>query len=60
MYIANSGAFIAKRKIYLKDKNRICNNPLPIITSKSKGLDIDDMYDFKNLIEILKSGKKII
>ncbi len=60
MYIANSGAFIAKRNIYLKDKNRICNNPLPIITSKSKGLDIDDMYDFKNLIEILKSGKKII
>ena len=34
MYVANSGAFIAKRKIYLKENNRICKNPLPIINQK--------------------------
>mgnify|MGYP001206890094 FL=1 len=60
MYVANSGAFIAKRKIYLKDKNRICKNPLPIITPKAKGFDVDDINDFKYLKEILKRGQKII
>ena len=60
MYIANSGAFIANRKIYLKDKNRICNNPLPILTHKAKGFDVDDLNDFENLKNILKSDQKIL
>ena len=60
MYVANSGAFIAKRRIYLKENNRICKNPLPIITQRGKGFDIDDINDFRNFKEILKSGQKII
>ena len=59
MYVANSGAFIAKRRIYLKENNRICKNPLPIINQRGKGFDIDDINDFRNFKEILKSGQKL-
>ena len=60
MFVANSGAFLANRKVYIKDNNRICKNPLPIVTHKEKGFDVDDINDFNNLKEILKSGQKII
>tara|TARA_B100000787_G_C16192231_1_gene298237 strand:- start:2060 stop:2758 length:699 start_codon:yes stop_codon:yes gene_type:complete len=58
VYIANSASFIANRKVYLKNFDRICENPLPIITKNLKGMDIDDMYDFRKLEKILNDAKK--
>ena len=54
LYVANSCAFIAKREIYLKNKNRLCKNPLPIISDYGSGLDIDDPGDFDNFKKSLK------
>ena len=45
-YIVNSAAFIANKKIYLKQKDRLCNNPFPIISKKNTGFDVDDNEDF--------------
>lgn len=56
MYIADSASFIANRKIYITNSDRICENPLPIVTKKNKGMDIDDINDFKNLEKILRSS----
>ena len=57
LYIANSAAFIASRKVYINKKNRICSNPMPIVTNKKKALDIDNLEDFKKLKNILNVKK---
>lgn len=59
-YIANSAAFLTKRNIYIKEKNKVCNNPLPVLTKEHKSFDIDNEEDFQSLITKIKSGKKII
>ena len=53
-YIVNSAAFIAKREIYTKYKDRLCNKPLPLEIRTDSGFDIDEIQDF-NLLK-----KKII
>lgn len=60
LHIANSCAFIAHREVYYKNNDRLCNNPLPIISQKNSSLDIDNYNDFLALIKILKDnlGKK--
>ncbi len=54
-YSVNSAAFIAPREVYLKNKDRICHNPIPIISRDESGLDIDDIKDFNNLKKKLKN-----
>ena len=49
LYVLNSAAIIAHRKIYLKNKNRLCKKPLPIITSQNKGFDVDTIKDFRKI-----------
>tara|TARA_A100001011_G_C14263259_1_gene823509 strand:- start:508 stop:1230 length:723 start_codon:yes stop_codon:yes gene_type:complete len=50
-YIVNSAAFLTSRQIYLKNKDRLCNNPVPILSRVGSGFDIDDMNDFKELMK---------
>ena len=56
IYIANSCAFIAHRNTYIKNNDRLCNNPLPVETRKKSNLDIDDYND---LLELKNKLKKI-
>ena len=49
LYVANSAVFFAKKNVYVKNNNRVCNNPLPIISDTNKSFDIDDMDDFKKI-----------
>ena len=49
LYILNSAALIADKKTFIKDKDRISKNSLPIISGKTSGFDIDTMEDFKKL-----------
>ena len=58
MYVANSAAFIASKKIYLNNADRICSNPLPIVSTDDKGMDIDDLKDFKRLKHLMLNDKK--
>ena len=44
-YSVNSAAFIAKRSIYTKNKDRLCKKPLPYVTETGKGFDIDTEED---------------
>jgi len=60
LYVANSAVFFAKKNVYVKNNNRVCNNPLPIISDTNKSFDIDDMDDFKKITKIIKSGQKVI
>lgn len=53
-YEVNSAAFISTREVYLKQKDRLCSNPLPIISKNNSGFDIDYMEDFNYLKEKLK------
>ena len=49
-YMVNSAAFIAKKFVYTKNSDRLCKKPLPLITEKGKGFDIDgkeDLFFFK-------------
>ena len=48
-YIVNSAAFIATKKIYFKQKDRLCSNPFPIISKKNTGFDVDSNEDFTSL-----------
>ena len=54
LYILNSAAIISNRKVYISLKDRLCENPIPIITPKKNGFDIDDLNDFKALKKINK------
>ena len=51
--IANSAVFFASRNVYSKYKDRLCNNPLPIISKNNSGYDIDDLNDFKYFKKII-------
>ena len=44
-FSVNSAAFIAKKSVYIKNKDRLCRRPLPLITEKGKGFDIDSKED---------------
>ena len=44
-FTVNSAAFIAKKSVYIKNKDRLCKRPLPLITEKGKGFDIDSKED---------------
>ena len=46
LYIKNSAAIIAEKKIYINQNDRLCNNPIPIIGKRENGFDIDDISDF--------------
>ena len=49
IYALNSAAIISHRNTYIKDKNRLCKNPIPIISSQDKGFDVDTIEDFKKI-----------
>ena len=53
-FSVNSAAFIAKRKIYFNNKDRLGKKPLPILSESKTGFDIDEMEDLiffrKNLM----------
>ena len=55
-YILNSAALIAERKIYTKNNDRLCSNPLPIISEPKSGFDVDDLNDFKYVRNTLKKN----
>ena len=55
LYIANSCAFIAHKNIYKYKNNRLCNNPMPIISRPNSSLDIDNYDDLVYLKNKLKS-----
>lgn len=49
-FSVNSAAFIAKRSVYIKNRDRLCKKPLPLLTPKGSGFDIDtkeDLFFFK-------------
>jgi len=54
-YVVNSAAFIAKRDVYIKLKDRLCNNPIPIISRPNAGFDVDDIKDFNYVKKNLKN-----
>ena len=56
LHIANSCAFIAHRDIYYKNNDRLCKDPLPIISQKNSSLDIDNYTDFLALTKVLKDN----
>ena len=53
-FILNSAALIAKRSVYKNNKDRLCKNPLPIISRSNSGFDIDDLEDFNYVKKNLK------
>ena len=54
LYIKNSAAIIAEKNVYKFLNDRLCNNPMPIITKRDNGFDIDDILDFNKLVKIKK------
>ncbi len=53
-FILNSAALIAKRSVYIRNKDRLCKNPLPIVIRSNSGFDIDDLEDFNYIKKNLK------
>ena len=53
-FILNSAALIAKRSVYINNRDRLCKNPLPIISRSNSGFDIDDLEDFNYVKKNLK------
>ncbi len=49
VYIINSAAFISSRNVYIKNNDRLCEKPIPIISRKYSGFDIDTIEDFQKL-----------
>ena len=49
IYALNSAAIISHRNTYIKNKNRLCKNPIPIISTQGKGFDVDTIEDFKKI-----------
>jgi CMP-N-acetylneuraminic acid synthetase len=49
LYVLNSAAIIAHKITFIKEKNRICKNPIPIITKIKSGFDVDNKEDFTEL-----------
>ncbi len=55
-YIVNSAAFISNREVYIKKKDRLCNNPMPILSRPSASFDVDDINDFRFVKKYLKKS----
>ena len=53
-YIYNCAGILTDRNIYIKNKNRMCDKPLPFISTGISGFDIDNMDDFLTLKKFLK------
>ena len=57
-FSVNSAAFIAKKSVYINNKDRLCNKPLPLLAKKGSGFDIDTKEDLiffkKNFYNSLK------
>ena len=56
-YIVNSAAFISFREIYIEKKDRLCANPIPILSRPGASFDIDDINDFKFVKKYLKKSE---
>ena len=54
LYCVNSAAFIAPIRVYRKNRDRLCNSPIPIISKNRSGFDIDTIDDFNFLKKNLK------
>jgi len=59
LYIANNAAFITHRNIYKLYRDRICKNPLPIVSDFGSSFDIDDYNDFYKLKAKLKKNYNV-
>ena len=53
-YIYNCAGILTDRNIYIKNRNRMCDKPLPFISSGISGFDIDSIEDFNMLKKYLK------
>jgi N-acylneuraminate cytidylyltransferase len=58
LYSVNSAAFIAPVTIYKKNKDRLCNSPIPIVSKNKSGFDVDTISDFNFLKKKLKYENK--
>ena len=56
-FLVNSAAFIANKKIYINNGDRIDSNPLPINASMKESFDVDDLKDFKLLRNYINEKK---
>ena len=54
-YCVNSAAFVAPIAVYKKNRDRLCNSPIPIISKNKSGFDIDTINDFNLLKKELKN-----
>ncbi len=54
-FVLNSAAIIAKRSIYINQNDRLCRDPLPIVSRSNSGFDVDDLEDFNYVKKNLKS-----
>ncbi len=54
LYVYNCAGILTDRNIYIKNKNRMCDKPLPFISSDISGFDIDSIEDFNMLKKYLK------
>lgn len=53
-FILNSAALIAKRSIYINERDRLCKKPHPIVCRNNSGFDVDDKNDFNYIRANLK------
>ena len=49
LYILNSATIIAHKITFINKKNKICKNPIPIISKINSGFDVDNKEDFAEL-----------
>ncbi len=54
LYVYNCAGILTDRNIYIKNRNRMCDKPLPFISSGISGFDIDSIEDFNMLKKYLK------
>ena len=57
LYVINSAAFLSLRDVYIKDKDRLCKKPIPIISRRNSSFDIDTLEDFKEIRNELNTKK---
>jgi CMP-N-acetylneuraminic acid synthetase len=46
LYLVNNAAFIAKRSVYISNKDRLGDRILPLVSKNLTGFDIDNLDDF--------------
>ena len=47
LFLVNSASFISLRSVYIREKDRLCKKPIPIVSRRNSGFDIDTLEDFK-------------